>query len=58
MKKFALIMSYLLCFLIGCYTAAEMKFNFRVEDYRWTITIFCFLFFLMLAHRNNVKVEK
>ena len=55
MKILTRIGSYLGIFVLGLYSASQIKFNTPVEDFRWVITI-CVT--LMLIIMGNMKDDK
>ena len=56
MKKiYSAILSYLSMFLLGGYFTSQFKFDTPIEDYRWIITSFFFLFFVVLTFKTKEK---
>ena len=46
------IFSYVLMFMIGAYATAQFKFGRPVEEFRWVMTSFFFVFFLIAARKT------
>ena len=56
MKKiYSAILSYLSMFLLGGYFTSQFKFDTPIEDYRWIMTSFFFLFFVVLTFNTKEK---
>ena len=49
------ILSYLSMFLLGGYFTSQFKFDTPIEDYRWIMTSFFFLFFVVLTFNTKEK---
>jgi len=54
-KYFFLFLFFISSFMLGAYTTSQFKFDTPVESYRWALTSFWGIFFLVifLKQKNN-----
>jgi hypothetical protein len=50
-----LVLTLLSCFLLGAYTASEIKCGIKIEDYRWGVSTILGFVFLVLFLTNYRK---
>lgn len=46
-------LSYISMFTLGLYASSQFKHGEPVADYRWLITLFCFITFIILSSKNK-----
>ena len=46
------IMTYISAMTIGAYSVCQFKYNEDIELYRWCITIFFFIYFLIQSNNE------
>jgi hypothetical protein len=49
------ILSYISVFILGLYVASEFKFNTPIEGYRWGMTIFTLIIWIVLMNEYKKK---
>lgn len=52
-QKFVKFVTYLQAFMLGGYFVSEFKFNHPIETYRWFLTSFFFIMFLIILNQNE-----
>ena len=55
MKYLFLFFFFLSSFMLGAYTTSQFKFDTPVEPYRWALTSFFGIFFLVAFLKENEK---
>jgi hypothetical protein len=54
-KTLTAVLSYLSMFMIGAYATSQFKFDTPIEGYRWMMTGFFFLFFVVATFNTEEK---
>ena len=54
-KIFYTIGSYIWAFMLGGYSVSQFKFEAPIESYRWVITSFFFVMFIIEAFNTKEK---
>jgi hypothetical protein len=47
--------SYIWAFMLGCYSVSQFKFDTPIESYRWVITSFFFVMFIIQSFNTKEK---
>ncbi len=55
MKYLFLFLFFISSFMLGAYTTSQFKFDTPVESYRWALTSFWGIFFLVTFLKYNQK---
>jgi hypothetical protein len=56
-KTLNAVLSYLSMFMIGAYATSQFKFDTPIEGYRWMMTGFFFLFFVVATFNTKERNE-
>jgi len=56
-KTLTAVLSYLSMFMIGAYFTSQFKFDTPIEGYRWMMTGFFFLFFVVATFNTKERNE-